>query len=324
VLWTLAAAGGTIAFFVREFGNDWSWVVTAMFVLSVVIFAVYLAQVRVYADAADAPPRGITPVVASFMYKKRVAEVILDVCLVTTTYYLACRLSFDTPVEWSLYLGRFLESLPIVVGAQMVMLFIMGAYRGEWRSFGLMDAVGFGKSVLAGTAATIVTIVYLYHFQNYSRVVFISYASLLMLMLCASRASFRLIGEYAHRRRVGSRLVIYGAGRGGALVLRELMHHGEPAYSMLGFIDDDPRRQRLQLHGYPVLGGESDLLRMIENRRVEVVVVSSRQFDPVRLRTVADVCEKNDVRLLRFQFNLEDLVPSRESADLGMSTEIRR
>ena len=188
------------------------------------------------------------------------------------------------------------------------MLFVMGAYRGEWRYFGLMDAVGFGKSVLAGTAAIIVTIVYVYQFQNYSRVVFVNYASLLMLMLSASRASFRLIGEFALRRRAGSRLVIYGAGQGGALVLRELLHHTENVYSMLGFIDDDPRRRRLRLHGYPVLGREHDLVKMIEDRRVDVVVVSSRQFDPLRLRALVEVCERNDVRLLRFQFNLDDLV----------------
>ena len=83
VLWTLAAAAGTIAAFVRHFSNDWSWLVGAVFILSMIIFAVYLAQVRVYADAAAAPSRGITPVVVKFMYKRRVAEVILDACLVT-------------------------------------------------------------------------------------------------------------------------------------------------------------------------------------------------------------------------------------------------
>ena len=308
VLWVLSATGGTIAFFVREFSNDWSWLVTAVFVLSVIIFSVYLAQVRVYTDAADAPRRGITPVVAGFMYKRRVAEVILDVCLVTVAYYIAWRLRFDTPAEWSAYAPRFLESLPIVVGVQMVMLYVTGAYRGEWRYFGLMDAVVFGKSVLAGTAAIIVALVYLYQFQNYSRVVFVNYASMLMLMLSMSRASFRLIGEFAHRRRAGSRLVIYGAGHGGALVLRELLHDADVAYSMLGFIDDDPRRQRSRLHGYPVLGREDVLLKMIEDRGVDVIVVSSREFDPIRLRRLEDACKRNRVRLLRFQFNLEDLV----------------
>jgi UDP-GlcNAc:undecaprenyl-phosphate GlcNAc-1-phosphate transferase len=309
VLWTLAFAAGTIAFFIREFSNDWSWFVGALFVLSMAVFAVYLAHVRVYPDASEAPQRGITPVVVNFMYKRRVAEVVLDVCLVTAAYYMAWRLRFDSPTEWADYSDRFLESLPIVLGIQMVTLFVVGAYRGDWRYFGLMDGVLFGKGVLAGTAALIVSIVYLYHFQNYSRVVFVSYASMLMLMLCVSRASFRLIGEFARRRRAGTRLVIYGAGQGGALVLRELLHDPHTAYTMLGFIDDDPARHRLRLHGYPVLGDERVVLKMIANRTVDVVVVSSRQFAPSRIRVLADACRENDVRLLRFHFNLEDLVP---------------
>ena len=307
VLWTLAAAAGTIGFAVRHFSNDWSWLLGAVFILSMIVFAVFLATVRVYSDADAAPPRGITPVVVNFMYKRRVAEVLLDVCLVTVAYYTAWRLRFEGP-EWSDYSGRFLESLPLVLGVQMVMLFIAGAYRGAWRYFGLMDAVVFGKGVVAGTASLIVAIVYLHHFQNYSRVVFVNYATLLMLMLCASRASFRLIGEFAKRRRPGTRLVIYGAGQGGVLVFRELVHDPDTAYRMLGFIDDDPAKRNLRLHGYPVLGGAPELMQLVADHEVDVVVVSSRSFDPVRLHTLLNACKTHEVRLLRFQFNLEDLV----------------
>ncbi|HKY22390.1 MAG TPA: hypothetical protein VJM31_14340 [Vicinamibacterales bacterium] len=309
VLWALAFAAGTFAFFIREFGNDWSWLVGALFVLSMAVFGAYLAQVRVYTDANDAPRRGITPVVVNFMYKRRVVEVVLDVCLVTAAYYAAWRLRFDDPIEWAGYSDRFLESLPIVLGVQMVTLFAIGAYRGDWRYFGLMDGVLFGKAVLAGTAATMVGTVFLYHFQNYSRVVYVNYASLLMLMLCTSRASFRLIGEFVRRRRAGIRLVIYGAGQGGALVLRELLHDPGTVYTMLGFIDDDPARHRLRLHGYPVLGDERAVFRMIASHTVDVVVVSSRQFEASRLQALAGACKEHDVRLLRFHFNLEDLVP---------------
>jgi UDP-GlcNAc:undecaprenyl-phosphate GlcNAc-1-phosphate transferase len=275
--------------------------------LAMIIFAVYLAHVRVYRDIDIVPARGITPMVANFMYKRRVAEVLLDVCLVSVAYYAAWRMRFEG-AEWPDYSGRFLESLPLVLGAQMVMLFVIGAYRGEWRHFGLMDAVVFAKSVVAGTAASVVGIVFLYHFQNYSRVVFINYAALLMLMLCATRASFRLMAEFILRRRTGLRLVVYGAGHGGALVMRELLSQPDAPYSMLGFIDDDPRKQNFRLHGYPVLGAEPRLLELVADHGVDVVVVSSREFDSVRLQQLANACQAQGIRLLRFQFNLQELV----------------
>ena len=49
------------------------------------------------------------------------------------------------------------------------------------------------------------------------------------------------------------------------------------------------------------------IVQLIPPERV-LVVVSSRRFDPVRLRMLADACKDSDVRLLRFHFNLEDLV----------------
>ena len=307
VLWTLAAMAGTLAFAVRQFGSDWSWLIGGLFVLAMIIFAVYLANVRVYTDVDIIPARGITPMVANFMYKRRVAEVLLDVCLVSIAYYVAWRLRFEG-VEWSDYSGRFLESLPLALAVQMVTLFVIGAYRGEWRHFGLMDGVVFGKAVLAGTAALVVGIVYLYHFQNYSRVVFINYAALLMLMLCGSRASFRLMAEFVRRRRDGLRLVIYGAGHGGALVIREMLSQADTVYSMVGFIDDDPARQNLRLHGYLVLGTEAKLLELVKRHEVDVVVISSREFDPARLHKLASACQAEGIRLLRFQFNLQELV----------------
>ncbi len=50
---------------------------------------------------------------------------------------------------------------------------------------------------------------------------------LLLIAVTLSRASFRLVGEFVQRqRRSGTRVVIYGAGDGGGLVIRELLEPG--------------------------------------------------------------------------------------------------
>ena len=72
-----------------------------------------------------------------------------------------------------------------------------------------------------------------------------------------------LISEFVHRRRqTGVRLAIYGAGSGGALAVRELLDHPTVTYRFLGFIDDDPLKKRMRLHGYQVLGGQDHLFRV--------------------------------------------------------------
>jgi UDP-GlcNAc:undecaprenyl-phosphate GlcNAc-1-phosphate transferase len=309
VLWALAAAAGTIGYVVRRFSDDRAWLLGAEFLLAMVVFAVYLAQVRVYDEPLPLPARGVTPVIVKFMYKRRVAEVLLDVCLVTIAYYAAWRLRFEG-AEWEAYFPSLLASLPIALAVQMVALFIFGAYRGAWRHFGLMDGVVFAKGVAAGTLALIVAIVYQYRFENYSRGVFIIYAALLMLLLSGSRASFRLIGEYALRRRAGTRLVIYGAGAAGSLLVRELLASPGQPYQMLGFIDDDPSMHSLRLQGYPVLGGERKLFELIQNGEVEVVVIGSRSLEGDRLSRIEHACRDALVELQRVSLHVETLVSS--------------
>ena len=308
VLWALAAAAGTIGYFIRRFADDRAWLIGAVFVLAMVVFAVYLAQVRVYDESAEVPPHGVTPVMVHLMYKRRVAEVLLDVCLVTIAYYGAWRLRFEG-AEWTAYLPSLLESLPIALAVQMVALFVVGAYRGTWRHFGLMDGVVFAKGVAAGTVGLIVGIVYMFRFENYSRGVFVIYAALLMLLLAGSRASFRLIAEFARRRRTGKRLVIYGAGDAGSLAMRELLDDPDEAYQMVGFIDDDPGMHVVRMHGYPVLGGERKLLELIDAGAIDVVVIGSRSVDPERIARVERACRAGAAGLLRVSVRLETLVP---------------
>jgi UDP-GlcNAc:undecaprenyl-phosphate GlcNAc-1-phosphate transferase len=179
-----------------------------------------------------------------------------------------------------------------------------------WRYFGLMDGVVFAKGVALGTVSILTAVLYLYRFENYSRGVFIIYAALLMLALSGSRASFRLISEFVKRRRAGTRLIVYGAGDGGALVVRELLNSREGNYRMLGFVDDDPKKQGSSVNGYPVLGGLDALVVLIREGAVDAVVVSARSLHGSTLQELEAACSEYGVALSRLQFRLESLVAS--------------
>jgi FlaA1/EpsC-like NDP-sugar epimerase len=72
--------------------------------------------------------------------------------------------------------------------------------------------------------------------------VLIIYAVVVVLMVTGSRASFRVISDALQRRRHnGRRIVVYGAGDGGAMAVRELLSNPDHDVRMVGFIDDDPQ-----------------------------------------------------------------------------------
>jgi UDP-GlcNAc:undecaprenyl-phosphate/decaprenyl-phosphate GlcNAc-1-phosphate transferase len=311
VLWVLAALAGTIGWSLANGSPAWSAPIALLFLIAMIIFAVYLSRVRVYqkTDARLVRKGTVTPFVVDFMYKRRVAEVILDASLVSLSYYAAYRLRFDD-LAITTYLGVFLESLPIVLGVQMIAFFLVGVYRGVWRLFSLMDAVVLVKGVGSGTVGIVLSLLFLFRFDNYSRGVFIIYAALLLILVSGSRASFRLIGEFAQRRRTGSRLAIYSDADSGGLLLRELLSEGREAYQMVGFINDDPSTHALRLQGYPVLGGEQQLLALIAGAKVDVVVLAASVTDHSRIVRLEEICRERGVRLFRFSYSLRALVPS--------------
>ena len=328
VLWVLAALGGAMAAGLHYVSADWSWPTAVLLLTAMAIFAAYLAQVEVY-DTVDPAIVGggrFTRVVAEFVNRRRVTEMLLDVCLVSSAYYFAHRLRFSGP-DWTQQFPYLLRSLPIVVAVQMVALYAVGAYRGTWRYFSLADVIVFGKGIGAGVLGVVGVLVFLTPVESYSRAAFLIYAGLLLLLLVGSRASFRLIGEFARlRRRAGERLVIYGSGESGHSVVRALVAPVDSGYRMIGFIDEDPSTHERDILGYRVLGGYDRLTTMIIQNEVDTVIVSSRLIDALRLASVQQFCAAHGVKLFRFHIELQTLVDGQASgaADAQNPTRARQ
>ena len=162
------------------------------------------------------------------MYKRRVAEVLLDFCLVAICYYAAYRLRFEDPEDFMKNFAIFSRSLPVVLAAQMVAFFVVGVYRGVWRHFGMMDTVVVAKGVFVGAVARAaghpLRLPVLQLLADGVR-------DLRRAAAAGGDAVARVVpaGRRVHPApaAVRPRVVIYGAGDGGTLVMRELQNGDE-------------------------------------------------------------------------------------------------
>ena len=317
LLWFLAAIGGGLGVALDHFSQSWSAIGVVAFLLGMALFAAYLAGVRVYDDADLRKRQGtLTPIVVEFMHKRRVAEVLLDFCLVNVCYYGAYRLRFEDPEEFMKNFQMFTNSLPIVVAAQLGAFFIVGVYRGVWRHFGLMDTLAVVRGVFLGTCAAVLTIVLIPYFMPYSRTAFAIYALLLASTVTLSRASFRLVGEFIQRQRQsGRRIAIYGAGDAAGVVVREMLAGSPDSVRIVGFIDDDPRKAGIRVMGYSVLGGYSALALLVKTASVDAVVISARSIAPERLNNLQVLCAEANVGLMRLRIDLETLLDADSTPD---------
>jgi UDP-GlcNAc:undecaprenyl-phosphate GlcNAc-1-phosphate transferase len=334
LLWLLAAVGGGLGLALEYSSQSWSALAVMAFLLGMVLFAAYLGGIRVYDDAvipgvagakgdagAKEGPGGsvsndsLTPIVVEFLHRRRVAEVLLDFFLIATCYYAAYRLRFEDPEDFLRNFDTFSRSLPLILAVQLASFFVVGVYRGVWRHFGMADTLTVARGVFFGVASALIAILYAYRFFAYSRTVFVIYGVLLLTAVTLSRASFRLVGEFLQRQRQsGQRVVIYGAGDAGGLVVREVLSRGGDQ-RILGFIDDDPRKIGSRVSGYPVLGSYSALTVLVNAASIDTIVISARHMSPERLNNLHVLCLEGHVNLSRLTVGLEALVESDQDAD---------
>jgi UDP-GlcNAc:undecaprenyl-phosphate GlcNAc-1-phosphate transferase len=129
------------------------------------------------------------------------------------------------------------------------------------------------------------------------------------MLLAGSRIAFRLFRKVlpAGTLHDGRRVLIYGAGDAGELLLRELLNNRELRYTPVGFVDDDALKKGKVIHGYRVFGGNGQLRRICEKQRVEEVLISSLKFPEDRMRQIRRTCEEAHITLKRMRIQIDTL-----------------
>ncbi|HEX8475853.1 MAG TPA: hypothetical protein VF666_17640 [Pyrinomonadaceae bacterium] len=310
MLYAFAALSGVLAMFVREMKLDVSLAAILGFTVVLSLLGVYLAGVKVY-DEEEVRAARDKPIVAFLVdlsYKRRIFEVFLDVALIILSYYGSYLLLFGPVTEIGAR-ALFIRTVPVLVFIKMATFLVMGVYRGIWRYVSVDNLVVYAKAVLISSIASVLAVLFAFRFEGYSRAVFILDGIILLMLLAGSRIAFRLFRKVlpAGTLHDGRRVLIYGAGDAGELLLRELLNNRELRYTPVGFVDDDALKKGKVIHGYRVFGGNGQLRRICEKQRVEEVLISSLKFPEDRMRQIRRTCEEAHITLKRMRIQIDTL-----------------
>jgi UDP-GlcNAc:undecaprenyl-phosphate GlcNAc-1-phosphate transferase len=105
----------------------------------------------------------------------------------------------------------------------------------------------------------------------------------------------------------GRRVLIYGAGDGGELLLRELRNNRELNLSPVGFLDDDPAKSGKVIHGLRVFGGNGDLASVCSQHEIDEIVISSLKMTDERIQEVVQSCYERQIVVKRMRITIEEL-----------------
>ncbi len=318
MLYLTGAIAGLAAVYVSRSDSLSSPAVIIPVAIAIILMGVYLSQLRVYPEKefSRLRDRSFTPVLIELTYKRHMVLVILDFILVAFAYYLSYRLRFDG-YYFAFYFKVFLKSLPVVIGCKIAIFFVMGIYRGLWGFLSTNDVFLYIRASLAASLVSIAAVVFIYRFKDFSKGLFIIDWLLTTGLLLGVRGSFRMFVETQKRQNLsGDAVVIYGAGRGGELLLREILNNNRLNVNPIGFIDDDGLKKGKKIQGYPILGSLSDLNAIHAENQLKGVLVSFDDRDGryrKALDAVMQFCSIHDLSLKQFTIDLKDIHPLKGS-----------
>jgi UDP-GlcNAc:undecaprenyl-phosphate GlcNAc-1-phosphate transferase len=307
-LYGVAIVSGLVALGVETLDYWLSLVLVPLLVVVLALATAYLARLKV----VSAPPKTTTGTLSRFMveltYRQRLFEIVLDVFVIGTTFYLAFLTHYGFSINTAV-LEQFLDALPLAFAASYLSFFVFGVYRGVWIYIGLGDLLNYIKATVGSVALLIAAVVLMRSLAEYPPTIFLFFGIYLFLGLAATRSSFRIL-DRAQLSRVHpseQRVLIYGADNAGEVAVRWIQMNPQLGYEAVAFFDNDPYKIGRQIHGVNILGGSEQLESVIVSREISGVVLSAEadQADP-EVEHIIAVCRARGcwVRALRLDFEL--------------------
>jgi FlaA1/EpsC-like NDP-sugar epimerase len=212
-----------------------------------------------------------------YEFYSAVNQRILDALTGGVAFYLACQLRFEWQVP-PIHAYQMWVLLPAVMLGHVLVNSTLGVYRLVWRYVSLKDALVIGRSCLAFSAILMMMRIGFPDRWWMARAPYSVIAIEFLLALfgtLSARALRRLLDERSQTQNLvgveSRRLLLFGAGRAGVMVAREIASSSD--LRPVGFLDDDPKKNRTVIGGLRVLGSLDSLPRVVREHNIQEVVV---------------------------------------------------
>ena len=250
----------------------------------------------------------------------RTNQLIVDAGIFVLSFAAAYVIRFEGPPDW-VAAKQFLLWLPLLLLARVLVNWELGIYHHIWRYVSLWDAIALGRALSVVTAVLLALWLFYPDSAALARWVRVPLSvialefTLSLIGTLGARALRRILYERGRKATLApdkgrKRVILYGAGRAGILLLKELEHHSE--VEVVGFADDDPKKVGTIISGAEVLGGGKALPEIVRQSQVDEVVISIATAGRKLLAQIAAQCEEIPVAA-KILPSLQEIVEGRVS-----------
>jgi len=216
--------------------------------------------------------------------RRRQIQVVLqllgDILATSAAILLAYWIRFDLPIhpvtKGTPPLEMYLQLIPMTTLMWPTVFYFQGLYQRR-RLRSRFDELL--RVVLAVMLATILLTAFLTFYRpsdfTYSRLFLPIFAGVDILLVSFSRWLISIVLRWVRRSGGNLQMVlVVGAGELGKRLVESLQAHREYGFTVIGFLDDDPGKQKRKIHGVPVLGTTRDLEAIAAKQRIDQVMIA--------------------------------------------------
>ncbi len=227
-----------------------------------------------------------------------VAVALVHVLFFAAAYLGAYLVRFDFSVPQA-YHPSMWNGLFAILAVKMSIFAGMQMFQGWWKYVSLTDVIALARALAIASLAFLAVNVFLIVPNHFPRSIYILDLILSLTLIGGARGSLRIMREATvHRAAKSSRcanVLIVGAGDTGETLVREIAKNRNLLYRPVAFLDDDPYKHGLRIHGVPVLGAIENLEELAAKHHVEQIIIAMPSATHEQIRAVVDAARKAQI-----------------------------
>ncbi len=225
-----------------------------------------------------------------------------DFLMIIVSVFASYALRLELVSAFQIYIKSALIMTGISLLIKPTIHYAFGLYRRMWRYAGVKELWLIILSVTTGSIFVSSLMILLFSFSvftGFPRSVLIIDWIISIIFTGGTRFVLRVLSENSsHRLNTISdgitpkRVLIVGAGDGGAIVVRELLKTSGLNMIPIGFLDDDPTKQNMVINNIRVIGTVTEIDKVIEKIKLDEVIIAIPSAPGRVARLVASACHK--------------------------------
>ena len=228
---------------------------------------------------------------------RRCVLILLDLALLYIAIELAVVLRYDGAISPAMRI-KLDQRIPLLMVLYTGALIVGGVYHMMWRYAGGREL--FRLMFLCAAATGVVLVCNRVFAWKMPRSLFSLIGIFDFLLVGGSRFGWKICREAYFARRSDpehNRVLIVGAGEGGAYAARACQEGRHLSGAPVAFVDDDPEKRGLRVCGIPVLGEVEDIPDLVEKKGISEIIIAIPRIKGNRLNEIVSVCKSTKCRV---------------------------